>query len=338
MKKLLGQFVKYILVFGISGFLIWWSLHGLTATDRADIKASILRANYYFLVPVIMLLLLSNWFRSLRWRQIIEPLGYKPPVFDLLCGLLLGYLTNQVIPRAGEIVRCTVISREEKIPLEKLIGTVIIERSLDVVCLFLLALGVFLMEYEYINTYIIDILHAIKSNLQHGVQSRTFVFVLITLVIAFFCIYLLARKNVKWTNFFSRIFGGVWEGLVSIRKVNNKFLFIVYTILIWACYSIAVWIGCFAMHETTHLKLSTAVALLVSGSFGIILTPGGLGAYPYAIQKTLYFYGIHKNIAIAFGWMLWLIQFLFTITFGLLAYIALNERNKKNEKRRINSK
>ncbi len=107
--------------------------------------------------------------------------------------------------------------------------------------------------------------------------------------------------------------------------------------MIWAAFIGAMWIGCFAMKETMHLKLSSAVVLLVSGSLGIIITPGGLGAYPYTIQKVLVIYRINKNIAIAFGWLLWLIQFLFTIIFGLLAYIAINERNKKHAKHSINS-
>ena len=86
-----------------------------------------------------------------------------------------------------------------------------------------------------------------------------------------------------------------------------------------------------------HLNFGTATALMVAGAMGMILTPGGIGGYPYALQKTLLLYGINKNIAIAFGWLLWVAQFLFTVIFGLLAYIAITVRNKKYEKHNSNT-
>jgi uncharacterized membrane protein YbhN (UPF0104 family) len=98
----------------------------------------------------------------------------------------------------------------------------------------------------------------------------------------------------------------------------------------WLCYALSTWIGCWALEETSHLDFLTGIALLVFGTFGVIVAPGGLGAYPIAIQKTLMLYGLNANIGLAVGWLLWLAQFVFNLIFGSLAYIIITIRNKKN--------
>ena len=138
-------------------------------------------------------------------------------------------------------------------------------------------------------------------------------------------------KKSKWGKGVSRVLKGIREGLVSVKQVKNKLLFFIYTIAIWLCYVISTWIGCFTLEETTGLPITTAMAMLIFGTFGIIIAPGGLGAYPVAIQKTLIFYGINGNIGLAVGWLLWLAQFIFTLLFGTLAYIALTITKNKNE-------
>ena len=337
MKKFLVIVLQYFIAFGVAGFLVWLSLRGLTGIDKADIRSALLRANHSLVIPVFALLLVSQWVRAIRWKQIIAPMGYKPPVFDLLCGLFIGYLANQLIPRAGEIIRCTVVSRKEKIPVEKLIGTVVTERAIDVATLLFIGVIVFFLEYFYIKDYTLEILSSFKSWLQNSNKIIHLAFVLAVLAIIFLIFIIIKRKSAKWRSIFSRILKGLWEGLLSIRKIDSKFAFIVYTIIIWSTYIGAVWIGCFALKETMHLRFGASLAILVFGTVGIIIAPGGLGAYPYAIQRTLIFYGINKNIAIAFGWLLWLAQFLFVLIFGTAAYIAINIRKRKNENHSVHS-
>ena len=335
MKKLLKNAVKYILAFGIAGFLIWWSLHGLSLQDKEDIKYAMLSANYLYILPVFILLLLSHWFRSLRWQQIIEPLGHKPPAFILLCALLIGYTANQLIPRAGELVRCTVVARHEKIHVEKLIGTVIAERSLDMICIAILGILTFFLEYDHIHAFTTELFTAFKIYLQNGITAWHITIVVLSAAAIATFIYILRKRKRGWGQYIIQIFKGIGEGLLSFRKIKNRFSFTVYTVLIWCCYTTATWVGCYAIQQTAHLQIGASLVMLITGTFGIIIAPGGLGAYPYAIQKTLLLYGINKNIALAFGWLLWLVQFAFTIIFGVLAFIAINLLNKKYAKHNI---
>lgn len=324
MKRFVANILKYLIGFGIAAVLIWWSLHKLSSKDLLDIKQALFRARFWLLLPVFAILLLSHWFRAIRWKQLIAPMGYNPPVLDLVCGILIGYIANQLIPRAGEIVRCTAVAKVNKIPPEKIIGTMVAERAFDVICLALITTGTFFMEYRYIESYFSEILHGIKQGLLHGGSKRWWILGSIILVIALLVWIAKRAQSHKWGRFLATVARGLWEGLMSIKKVENKPLFLLNTLFIWSCYIMATWLGCFALEETSHLTISTSVAMLVFGTFGIIVAPGGLGAYPIAIQKTLGFYGLDENIGLATGWILWLAQFLFTIIFGLAAYLLLN--------------
>ena len=337
MKKILPLILKYGIAFGIAGFFIWLSLKDIKPQDKHDIMQALLHAKFLLLLPVFALMLLSHLFRALRWKQLIEPMGYKPPVFDLLCGILLGYLANQFIPRAGEIARCTIVGRQQKIPVEKLIGTILAERAFDLLCLLMMAVSAFFLQYGYLSGYAGEIVHKLGGNLHNKGQSFWLIASSICVLGIILIIYLVKKPKRKTQSVFARIFRGLGEGFGSIKRVNSKWAFLSYTGLMWLCYVLSTWLGCFALVETQHLGISTGVALLVFGTFGIIVAPGGLGAYPYAIQKTLLLYNINENIAIASGWLLMLAQVVFVLIFGTLAYFAVKWRNRYYEKHRISS-
>ncbi|MDB5229259.1 MAG: dolichol-P-glucose synthetase [Chitinophagaceae bacterium] len=323
MKRILLTIFKYILAFGIAIVLLWWSLHGLSEKDTADIKAALLRANYAIIVPVFLILLVSHFFRALRWKQLIHTLGYKPPVIYLLCGILVGYIANQLIPRAGEIVRCTAIAKQTNIPAEKLIGTMVAERAFDVLCLLVITTGTLIIEYHAISAYALEIFTALKNGILYGGAKRWYI--LGGIIVSTIVIIWLVRqfKTHKRGMYIRKVFKGLAMGLSSIKNVKNKPLFFLYTLAIWTAYILATWMGCWALSETSVLKLDAALAMLVFGTFGIIVAPGGLGAYPLAIQRVLVQYNITETIALASGWLLWIAQFLFTVLFGTIAWLVI---------------
>ncbi|HVX51010.1 MAG TPA: lysylphosphatidylglycerol synthase transmembrane domain-containing protein [Chitinophagaceae bacterium] len=334
MKKLYPILIKYGIVIGIIVFLIWLSFHHFTAQNWHDMLGALKHARYILLLPVFALLLLSHIFRTLRWQQLIEPMGYNPPFFDLLCALLTGYLANEVLPRGGEVIRCTVVTRKHKIPVEKLIGTIITERAVDVVCLLLLGVSILFMQYGLVSSYISDLVFK-QSKLHAGNPSlRWRVIALAVLITA---IIIIATRLVikKYPAFFKKLTHGFKEGFFSIKKLKHRWKFITYTTLMWACYILTTWLGCFAMQETQHLTISAGIILLFAGTLGIIVTPGGFGAYPMAIQNAVRLYNISEDIGLAFGWLLWLSQFLFTTLFGTVAYILITARKNKYEKHSI---
>lgn len=334
MKKIITIIIKYLLAFSIAIFLLWWSLSDLNDQKIAEIKESVSHARFWIIIPVFLVLLLAHIFRALRWRQLISPMGYTPSPFYLTCGILIGYIGNQLIPRAGEVLRCTSISKPTKVPAEKLIGTIVAERAFDICCLLVLTIGVFYHESHYIATYA----HEIKDAVQHGIAAKKGKgWIALGVIVFVLLIYLLYRryKTHKVGGFLVKVFKGLAQGLTSIRNVKNKFLFLVYTVCLWTCYAAATYLGCLALGETSGLGVYAALAMLVFGTFGIIVAPGGLGAYPLAIQKTLVLYGITETIGLASGWILWIAQFAFTVIFGAIAYLAINLVKKKIDEERI---
>jgi len=336
MKKIYPAILKYAIVIGIIALLIWLSFRHFTNKDWSNLLTALKHARYILLLPVFVLLLLSHIFRTLRWKQLIEPMGYEPPLFDLYCALLTGYLANQFLPRGGEVIRCTVITRQHKIPLEKLIGTIITERAVDVVCLLLVGVSVFFIQYELVNGYMHNAAQSLSAT--RGQGQATHWLIILGIIAAVITTFLLLKKhNSRFAAFFLKIFHGFKEGFSSIKKLRSRWKFVAYTLLMWCCYIFSTWIGCFAMQETQHLSLACGIVLLFAGTLGIIVTPGGVAAYPYAIQTTLTFYNISEDIGLAFGWLLWCTQFIFTLIFGTLAYIVINVRRKQYEKHIIRS-
>ena len=121
MKKKLLAILQYLFFAALAAFFVWLSLKDMNAENWAKLKDALHRANYWLLVPVLLLLLASHYLRALRWRQLMEPLGYKPSRINVFLGVMIGYFVNLGAPRVGEVVKCTVLARYEKIPADKLV-------------------------------------------------------------------------------------------------------------------------------------------------------------------------------------------------------------------------
>src|SRR5687767_5486886 len=140
MKKRLLGFLKYLLFLGLGVFLVWWSLHQIPPEKWDDFKKAFATARYWLLVPVFFILTLSHLLRAMRWKILMEPLGYAPSLVNTFFAVMVGYLANLAVPRLGEILKCTILARYEKVPAEKLVGTIVAERAFDLVCLILIFL------------------------------------------------------------------------------------------------------------------------------------------------------------------------------------------------------
>lgn len=140
MRKRFTEILKYLFFLGLGVGLIWFSLRGLSPTEIAEMKASFAETRLIYLLPVLICLLISHYSRAERWCLIIEPMGYKPRLNNTYLIVLIGYFFNLLVPRLGEVMKCTLLSRYEKIPADKLIGTIVAERAIDVISLIVVIL------------------------------------------------------------------------------------------------------------------------------------------------------------------------------------------------------
>ena len=338
MNKRLLSILQYVVFLGLGIFLVWWSIGKISAKDWNEIKSALENADYLLIIPVILILLLSHLSRAIRWKILMEPLGFRPSVLNTYLSVLIGYLANLAIPRLGEVLKCTFLSKYEKVPADKLVGTIVAERAFDLICLVIvLAITVF-SQLDIIGTFASQTLRAIVTdkagNFNYTKLALTIgIPILLILIIRFF---LHRFAHISIIKRIKVILKGIWQGLTSVRYVQHKGLFFFHTALIWICYLMSIRIGFMALEQTRMYGMKTSFSVLTMGSVGMIATQGGIGAYPLLVQETMMLYGLTENIAKAFGWLLWLVQFFMVLVFGFLSLSLLPVINKnKYEKPRI---
>lgn len=331
MNKRLRTILKYCFFLGAGIFLVWWSIKDLSDIDKSHIRSALKTARYWLLLPVFILLLLSHIIRALRWRLLIEPLGYSPSKTNLYFAVLIGYLANQAVPRLGEVLKCTVISRYEKIPTDKLIGTIILERIIDAITL-LFVFAITLLIQPHLYTSIIETFFTSPDNPEKK-QIAGWIFPLILIGVIFFivAIWMIVKKKsiVDLINLLKKIGTSILQGILAIKHLKKRRQFIILTLLIWTIYLMGGYIGFLALQETQHYGIREAFTVLSAGSIGMIATPGGIGAYAYLIQQTMQLYGLNSGIALAFGWILWLAQTAVILFGGLISFVSIPIYNKK---------
>tara|TARA_A100001011_G_scaffold390471_1_gene473977 strand:+ start:40600 stop:41565 length:966 start_codon:yes stop_codon:yes gene_type:complete len=303
--------LKIFLPISIGLFCIYYSFKDI---NFLDFKELFIGLDYMWILFGLVLGALSHISRSYRWKFLVDPLGYKLGIKNSILSVFAAYLINYTIPRAGDVARASIISNYEKIPFEKLIGTIIAERIVDMICISVLILISLLYEFERISEKIMTLL-----------TSVNFGNLLIFLITVFLIIFLAFRilKRFKFHKKFSNFLTGLKSGLTVIMRMEQKFAFIAHSIFIWLMYVFMFYVTSFAfsdLHGTNffHLLISFTLAAL-----SIMFSNGGIGIYPLAVEESLYWYGIEAVNGLAFGWVMWLSQTIMVIIFGGLSLFIL---------------
>jgi glycosyltransferase 2 family protein len=333
MNKNLRTILQYIFFLGLGIFLTWLSLKGLNKENIAQIKLSLRNARYWLIIPVFTILFLSHYIRAIRWRLLIEPLGYMPSKANTVAAVFIGYMANQAFPRLGEILKCTVLARYEKIPADKLVGTIILERLIDAITL-LIMFGITLAIQPQLYSQLLDTFfnQAEKKSEEKGGIPLWLIAIIVVIIIGIL-VSLWMYKKKKTINDVVKIFRRIWQsviqGVSTIKHLKKRRQFILLTIALWTAYVSGGYLGFMALQETSHYGIREAFTVLSAGSIGMIATPGGIGAYAYMIQVTMQLYGLDSTIALAFGWILWLAQTTIILIGGLISFVSLPYYNKK---------
>jgi len=334
MNKRLFVILQYLFLLGLGAFLVWWSVKDIDNKKLSEIRSALTNARLYLFAPVFVILLLSHYVRTLRWRLLMEPMGYRPDKLNMFFAVMVGYLANQALPRLGEVLKCTILARYEKIPADKLVGTIILERLIDAISL-LLVFCITLAIQPGLYSQIIDTIFNgdVKDESK---KTPGYIIALITiggiaLLIGLWMI--IKKKTFRDLGLAIRKIGSrIWQGLSTIQHLKKRGRFLFLTLILWCLYLSGGYIGFLALHETEHYGIRAAFTVLSAGSIGMIVTPGGIGAYAYLIEATMQMYGLQQSIAVAFGWLLWLAQTVVIFIAGLFSFAALPWYNKRKIK------
>jgi uncharacterized protein (TIRG00374 family) len=259
---------------------------------------------------------LAYVFRGLRWSLLIKPLGFNPKTSILIHAIAFGYLFNVAIPRSGEVMRCTAVNKVNNIPVSTLFGHVLLERLID---FFLLGICVLLALFFNYRDFLLF------SNELGSPDITVYIYILLAVILFLFIFKI--RANILPTKFLDKIdsfFNGIQDGFLSIKNIKYKFLFLLYTFLIWVCYLLMTLVCFYCFQETQHLSLGQGIFILVAGGFGMIMpTPAGIGSYHFFVAAALVTINIDKDVAAAFALVVHTSQTIMIIASGVIATIVL---------------
>jgi uncharacterized membrane protein YbhN (UPF0104 family) len=316
--------VQLLLFALLSAGVIWYMFAQMSPEQKRNMLQAIRQLRFGMIVPFIAATLISDWARAKRWQLMLRPLDIYPKTPNTLFSVLIGYLVNLVPPRAGEVAKCTVLARYEKVPADKMVGTIVAERAWDVVCLVLIMVAGLTWQASVMDA------QTRASLMAHLPQGRSLLLtagILLGMVLVLLLIY---RSRPEGR--LSRLIRGLASGVSSIWRLQARGAFLLYSILIWASYVIQILIGFWALPGTAHLGIGPAVMVLIFGSVAMIAAPGGLGLYPFLTALILSSgYGIPEADAQAFGWVTWGLMTGVIILLGIIGLFLLPFYNRLSD-------
>lgn len=326
MKKKILSSVKFFIFLAIGGFLLWLAVRG---QDFDVLRENIAEAKIFWVVLSALLGLASHYSRAIRWNLLIQPLGYRPRIANTFMAVMSGYFANLAFPRLGEVSKCAVLKRYEDVPINKLLGTMIVERAVDLISLLIFTLTLFIVEFDLV----IDLLLGLFSDkVANGATSGWFwVWILVALV-GLAIVALIVWRAIRNTAFgikLANLIAGFIEGLKTVGQLENKGLFVFHSVLIWVLYYAMSYVVLLAFDATSHLGLVAGLAVFVFGSFGMVApVQGGIGAYHFMAKEALKVYQIPESNALAFAFVIHGGQTIMVLIAGFISVILLPIYNR----------
>ncbi|MCB0396580.1 MAG: flippase-like domain-containing protein [Flavobacteriales bacterium] len=333
-QKRILNVLKYLVFLGIGFGLLWFVTRN---QDLTRMKNELMGARWNWVILSMSVAILSHVFRAARWNMLINTMGFSTKLTTTFHATMSGYFANLIVPRLGEVTRCGILARKNGIPIQGLLGTVIVERGLDLLSLMLITLFTILFQIgilsDFLNQNLFDPLQ------QRVADNTSFIWLALggAVVLLVASGYLIKRSMHRMRQrggglFFKlkRIWVGFTGGMKTIKRMKNKGLFILYTLLIWVCYYLMVYLCFFALDATEHLSVGAGFTTLAMGSLGIVApVPGGMGTYHYIVSLTLTeIYLVAESSAVSFAYLVHSSQTLVILVVGAISLFLLTIKSK----------
>ena len=318
MKKTL----QYLLFLGIGGGLIWYSIAS-GIINPTKLWEDVSHANLWWVGLMVVLMFIAHGSRAARWQMLLEPLGYKPSFMNVNNAVWLGYFANNLVPRLGEVTRCSQLYKSDNIPVDKSLGTVVTDRLFDVVTLFILLIIHFIIDFDKLWAFVNQ---QLSQNQGNGGGHSTLLYVLLGIVVLIGVVSFIFRKSILEIALIQTIIEklkGLLDGLLSIRHLKNPKLFLFYSVLIWLMYWGMGYVLFLAIPKFADLPLIAGLTFLVSGALAMILpSPGGAGTITAIVSPVLVtMYGLSKDDAGTLATFVQSSQMLVTLVVGAVIFL-----------------
>lgn len=336
MKKVAGILLKTVLPLALGVYLIWYFFTSMEPEVKIAFYKALREANYFWIFLSLLLSFFALLSRAYRWKYLLEPLGYNTSFWNRYHAIMIGYIVNLTIPRAGEASRAAMLYRSDGVPFSKSFGTILGERVFDLIMLLSVAIlasivgaGDFWKIKELIENS--DPESASKLQLIKWIIAGVF-------LLAFAIVFLITSIRQKVVGFIK----GLFAGALSVFKTKNPGAFIGHTLFIWILYIVYFAICFFALDETSHVPPTGMLIAFLAGSLGITLTNGGIGIFPIVVGLVIEYYlkddyGSQAwGIGCALGAIIWSSQTLLIIILGVLSFFLLPKNYSKDGEIRAN--
>jgi hypothetical protein len=332
LRKSILQTLKFLAFLAVGLLLLWFAFRNI---DFSKLWEELKEADYSWLLLSILFGLIAFLSRARRWVLLINPLGFKPSFRNAFYTMMTGYLANIALPRIGEITRCVALGKKEKIPVDQLIGTVVIERTVDFLSLLTIMVIMIFTSGKQIGLFL-------KESILVPIQQKVFsIFgntwelgvILLSLVLITLFIIFRYKKKLRKIRFFSKLFDlahGIINGLKTITNLERKWEFIFHTIFIWFNYVLMTWVVVFSLQSTSHLTMGNSIFILVIGGLAMSApVQSGLGAFHYIVSRGLLIvFGIPIEDGLAYALLTHEAELISIAVLGAISFFVLLKKDK----------
>lgn len=342
MAPRLKSILKYAIMLGITAFLLWLSFQNIEVAEGESkwdfIENTWSSANKYLLVLSAFAAILSHLLRAERWKLLLKPSGHQISLQHSFMSVMVGYFVNLAIPRGGEVSRCYNLYRLNKTPVDVSFGTVVVERIIDLILLIILLTAAFFVELDNLLSFFRS--EEMQTLTSSGGGSSFFSYTLLVGCLIFvLAVYIIIRFIFKNKRYFAlrylsklrKMLTGLKHGVTSIFRLEHRILFILYSLFIWLCYYLMMYLVMLAFPETAHLGFLGALTIFVIGGIAMAVPlPGGAGSFHILVPLGLVIlYGLPEGKAVPFTFIFHGWQTLVIIIVGALSLFLSQVSRKK---------
>ena len=291
-----------------------------------DIK----HANFLWILVAMCCGILAHASRALRWNLLLKPLGYRANNWNTFYAVMIGYFSNNLVPRLGEVTRCAALAKTDKIPIEKLIGTVFIERVIDLIITMIVTLFIFISQFELLNGFLNDSIYPMMNS---GGSGNNLKFILAGIFIFGALVLFILRNKIKNLTIYKKLatlIAGFADGIKSVLKLEKPLLFIAHSIFIWTMYFAMAYFTFFSFAPTAHLGYQAGLIVLFLGTVAIILPiPGGIGVYHKLVGLGMVLFGVSENDGLTYATISHATQMIMIFVIGLISMVLISNKLRK---------
>ncbi|MCD8165097.1 MAG: flippase-like domain-containing protein [Bacteroides sp.] len=325
MKKVISQILKILLPLILGAIILWFVYRDFDFRKAGEVLLHDM--NYGWMTVSLIFGVMSHVFRGWRWKIALKPLGADPKTSNCVNAVFFSYIANLVLPRVGEISRCGILAKYDGIPFSRSLGTVVTERIIDTLCILTISAVTLLLQMNVFKSFFRET-GADLNDITAVFSSAGFYIILLSVLAVGILLFLLLRT----LSLYERVKGtvrNIWEGIMSVRKTGQPYLFLFYTVMIWFCYFMQFYITFYCFEFTRHLGILAGLVLFVGGSFAVLVpTPNGAGPWHFAVITMMTLYGVSATDAGIFALIVHGIQTFLIILLGIYAMAMLPATNK----------